>query len=116
MSGRQFTKKERNELRALTQEAYARELDLALRDLDSAFSDWRQKHISGFQLSDFIHEFHQGAARDLYSDYTRLDPGFLVARALARHLLEPHEVPEPLQTELRDLVAYCRERYEDQDE
>ena len=116
MSGHQFTRKERGKLRALAQEAYARELDLALRDLDSAFSDWRQKHISGFQLADFIHDFHQGASRDLFSDYTRLDPGFLVARALARHLLEPGEVPEPLRVALEDLTAYCRERYEDQDE
>ena len=115
MSG-QFTKKERSKLRALAEEAYARELDQALRDLDSAFSDWRQKHISGFQLSDFIHEFHQGAARELYSDYTRLDPGFLVARALSRHLLEPHEVPESLRARLQSLITYFREHYEEQDE
>ncbi len=112
----QFTRKERSKLRALAEEAYARELDQALRNLESAFSDWRRKQISGFQLSDFIHDFHQGAARALYSDYTRLDPGFLVARALSRRLLEPREVPESLRTRLSTLISYFRDHYEEEDE
>ena len=116
MAHREFTKSEKKTLRRLSGEAYARELDLALRDLDSAFSDWRHKHIDGFQLSDFIHEFHQGPSRDLYSQYGRLDPGFLVARAVARHLLEPSEVPEALRSALQPLIDYCREVAEEQDE
>jgi hypothetical protein len=115
VSIREFTKSERRRLRALAEEAYARELDTALSDLESAFSDWRRKHISGFQLSDLIHEFHQGIARALYSDYTRLDPGLLVARAVSRRLLEEREVPDALLEALAPLVAYCRESYEDQD-
>ena len=113
---REFTKSEKRKLRSLAQEAYSRELDAALRDLDSGFSDWRQKHINSFQLSDLIHEFHQGPSRALFSDYTRLDPGMLVARALARGILEEHEVPEALLKELTSLVAYFRDSYEGQDE
>jgi len=116
MSSRDLTKAEKRKLRALAEEAYAHELDNALRDLDSGFSDWRQKHITGFQLSDLIHEFHQGPSRELFSDYTRLDPGLLVARAIARGLLKEHEVPEVLRMALGSLIAYCRESYEDQDE
>jgi len=112
---REFTKSEKRKLRALAEEAYARELDTALQDLGSLFTDWRQKNISGFQLAEAIHEFHRGIARTLYSDYTRLDPGFLVARAVGRRLLEEREVPEPLLRALASLIAYCRESYEDRD-
>lgn len=116
MSSRDLTKAEKRKLRALAEEAYARELDNALRDLDSGFADWRHKHITGFQLSDLIHEFHQGPSRELYSDYTRLDPGLLVARAVARRLLRDDEVPESLRVALASLISYCRDSYQDQDE
>ena len=100
----------------MAREAYGRELDHALRDLDSGFSDWRHKHIDGFQLADLIHEFHQGSSQDLYSQYERLDPGFLAARALARGLLRKEEVPSPLASALSAVIQYCRESYEDQGE
>ena len=116
LSNREFTKSEKRKLRELAKEAYSRELDTALRDLDSAFSDWRKHHVSGFQLEELIHEFHQGPARELFSDYSRLDPGFLVARAVGRHLLEEAEVPGPLLKALAPLIAYCRGAYEEQDE
>jgi len=110
---REFTKPEKKILRKLASEAYARELHQALGDLDSAFSDWRNGRIDGFQLSDFVHEFHQGTSRDLYIQYTRSDPGLLVARAVARHLLKESEVPKPLLAALKGLVEYCREYAEE---
>jgi len=113
---REFTKSERKKLRALAGEAYARELDRELQDLDSGFSDWRHKHIDAFQLSDLIHEFHQGPSRELFSQYTRLDPGFLVARAFARGLLQESEVPASLREALSSLIEYCRKSYEDQED
>ncbi len=116
MSSREFTKGEKKKLRALAREAYARDLDQALRELDSGFSDWRRKQIDGFQLTDLIHEFHQGPSRELYLQYERLDPGFLVARAVARGLLRTEEIPSSIASVLSPLILYCRESYEDQDE
>jgi hypothetical protein len=110
---RAFTKSEKRTLRKLAGEAYARELHEALGDLDSAFSDWRNGRIDGFQLSDFIHDFHQGPSRDLYVQYTQTDPGLLVARAVARGLLKDSEVPKPLTSALSEVIAYC-EQYADE--
>ncbi len=111
----ELTKADRRALRKLASEAYARELHEALGDLDSAFSDWRRKHIDGFQLSDFIHEFHDGISRDLFVLYTRSDPGILVARALARSLLQAAEVPAKLRTHLDRQVTYFREDADEPD-
>lgn len=47
--------------------------------------------------------------------YTHSDPGLLVARAVARGLLEESEVPKPLLSALRDLVTYWREHAEEPD-
>lgn len=115
MAVREFTKSERKTLLELASEAYASELDLALRDLDSGFSDWRKNYIDGFQLADLIHDFNQGPSRDLYSQYTRLDPGFLVPRAVARGLLQETEVPAELLSALQPLIEYCREAAEEQE-
>lgn len=52
---------------------------------------------------------------DLYVQYTRSDPALLVARAVARDLLEESEVPKPLLSALRDLVTYWREHAEEPD-
>jgi hypothetical protein len=106
---RVFTKPEKKVLRKLANEAYARELHQALGELDSAFSDWRDGHIDGFQLSAFVHGFQQGISRDLYSQYTGSDPGLLVARAVARRLLKEAEVPKSLLAALKELVEYCRD-------
>jgi len=64
---RNFTRTERKTLRQLASEAHARELDEALRDLASAFTDWKAQRIDGFTLAQSIHEFHDGIARDLWA-------------------------------------------------
>ena len=112
---REFTKSEKRALRKLAGEAYSRELHEALSDLDSAFSDWRQGFIDPFQLSDFIHQFHQGISRDLYVQYTRSDSGLVVARAVARRLLKESEVPPALFQALQGLIEYCREYADEPD-
>jgi hypothetical protein len=116
MTSRELTKPEKKKLRQLAREAYTRELDLLLRDLDQAFADWREKRIDGFRLSELIHEFHQGAARDLYSQYDRLKPRLLVAGAIARGILEPGEVPDDLITVLQPAIDTLRRLDDEEDE
>jgi len=84
MADREFTKSEKKKLRALASEAHRRELAEHLRDLGSLFRDWEASRLDAFSLADAIHDFHDGANRDLYSLYNRIDPGFLVARGVAR--------------------------------
>ncbi len=64
-----FTKSERKELRRLVGLAYERELAKALEALEESFRQWRKNKINTFELSDSIHKFHNGVARDLWSFY-----------------------------------------------
>jgi len=65
-----FTKSERKELKRLVELAYERELSKSLESLGEDFKRWGKTKISAFELSELIHKFHNGIARDLWSFYT----------------------------------------------
>ena len=92
----EFSKSERAELRRLAALAYERELGVELAELDKAFSEWRQDRLLSTELSAAIHEFHQHAARDIWSTYRRLHASLLVARALAEGILTEQDLPTAL--------------------
>jgi hypothetical protein len=112
---REFTKAEEKKLRALAAQAHARELDAALRELDSAFADWRMQRIDDLRLTQGIREFHHGRARELHNDYARLDAGFLLPRALGRGVLEESEVPKALRSAPHSIIDYVRGNYEERE-
>ena len=87
-----FTKSERKELRRLAGLAYERELAKALKSLEGKFKQWRTKKITVFDLNDFIHEFHNGIARDLWSFYTHGNSGMIVAHAITKGIILKTEV------------------------
>ena len=62
----EFTKSERKLLRQLSEVAWESELSLCLSELMKEFSAWQGKRMSAFDLSQKIHEFHDGASRNLY--------------------------------------------------
>jgi len=95
-----FTKAERRKLRELANLAYERDLTDALRELAADFAAWKGKSINAFDLSDSIHEFHDGAARDLWSLYNHLKPPMIVAGALERGVLTSKDVPASLRAKL----------------
>ena len=95
-----FTKAERKTLRDLAGEAYARELDQALQDLASLFTDWRAKRIDGFALADAIHRFHEGPAQELWSRYEALRPDLAVRLALDGGVLRGADLPPGLRHKL----------------
>lgn len=70
MDKNRFTKLEKKELRMLAELAYERELAKALELVEENFRQWRKNKITAFELSDLIHKFHNGIARDLWSFYT----------------------------------------------
>ena len=97
---RTFTRTERSTLRKLADEAYARELDEALRDLASAFTDWKAQRIDGFALAELIHEFHDGIARDLWARYVPVAPEVAVRLAFEAGVIRPDEMSIELQAKL----------------
>ena len=108
-----FTKRERSRLRKLSMKAYERELARELSHLETKFSEWREERIDSFQLSDIIHKFHDGANRDLYRQYTIVEPYLMVAHALVDGILSEEEIePEILRKLNRAIEFYRLERGE----
>lgn len=83
-----------------------RELSKELGALEESFHEWRRGSINASDLSQVIHEFHDGSARDLYASYDRLKPDVLVARALAHGVLTETDVAAGIRVALRSQIAY----------
>lgn len=102
----EFSKKQRAKLRELAGEAYERELGQHLGELEKSFAAWRRGEMFSSELSREIHEFHQHAAREVWSAYQLPhDESTIVARALASGLLKPAEVPAELREKLKQQMA-----------
>jgi hypothetical protein len=104
-----FGKGQRRELRRLASLAYERELGAALVALETRFREWHTGSLDVHELSDAIHQFHNGVARDLFVTYTRLEPRVAVAQAVARKVLRDDELPGMLRETLRPLIAFYEE-------
>ena len=62
-----------------------------------------REHIDSFELTDAIHEFHNGPARRLWKSYNDLTPDVSVALALRSGILNESEVPERIRSKLPTL-------------
>ncbi len=100
---------QRKELRRLAALAYERELGTALAALEGQFHEWHAGNLDVHELSDAIHQFHNGVARDLYVTYTRLEPRVAVAQAVGRKILRDDEVPPTLREALQSLITFYEE-------
>lgn len=105
-------KKQRALLRKLSGEAYRRELDGEIERLESRFKAWRKGEMSCFELSECIHEFHDGASRSLWKQYNQFKPDGSVASALARGVLKESEVPAALREGMQNRIDFFRGRSE----
>ena len=105
-----MNKKIKKELRQLSEKAYQNQLDHELSILAKSFDDWRNKEIDCFELSDKIHHFHDGPARDLWKRYNySKDHLYLVAVAIVKGHIQESEVSEEALNELRCTIqSYTR--------
>lgn len=111
MTDRSLSKEELRQARALVDAAWKSELSEALEQLSVLFADWHKGRIDAFQLSDAIHEFHDGQSRELFKRYRGgLRPEDLAARAIAWELVAPSEIPATLRRALADRVERWRAR------
>lgn len=105
-----ITKSERALLRRLAEEAWGAELTEELERLFEDFCKWTDHGISVFDLSERIHEFHDGVSRELYSRYTNLDPDVTVARAIAKGLVGEDVLGDSLRTKLARQIEFFRSK------
>jgi hypothetical protein len=90
----ELTKSQKRNIRELAGLAHERELGQELGKLEEQFAHWRRGGIDAHALSEVIHEFHNGPARELYSLYSGDMLELVVAGALARGVLKPAEIPD----------------------
>ena len=90
-TNREFTKEQRRKLRELGGIAFERELAAELSKLEDEFRRWRADEIDAHELSERIHRFHQGPARQLFSKYDHSNIEFAVADAIHRGLITEEE-------------------------
>ena len=101
MNKKPFTKIERKELRRLAGLAYERELAKALTSLEEDFGRGRKNKITAFELSELIHKFHNGIARDLWSFYETGHAELNVRHAIAEGIISKTEISPGILEKLR---------------
>jgi hypothetical protein len=104
-----ITKSERALLRRLAEEAWEAELRDALTELFEEFGKWADDGMSAFELSDKIHEFHNGISRELYGRYATLGPAMMVSRAVALGMIDEAALGKPLLEKLSSTIKSFRE-------
>jgi hypothetical protein len=103
----ELTKNMKRQIRELASLLYQKELNAELAKLDAHFDLWRQGSLSPFDLAEYIHEFHQKPARELFNKFS-YDDSFpmLVAKGIVDGTLSEEEVPMEIREALRQQIAF----------
>src|ERR1700752_2461177 len=84
----QIPKRIKRGLRQLADRAYELEVARELASLEGEFWRWHRGESTPFDVSEAIHRFHEGPARDLYVGYTSRHPKAAVAHAIHSGILD----------------------------
>ena len=86
--------------------AHDRELGGALLELRAQFERWQRGEIAAADLNYLIHQFHQGASREIWKRYAtnRLEPA--IGSAVAAGILRREELPEELLRHIAGLIEF----------
>ena len=93
-------------LRQLAGKAHEAELRAELAKLAEQFDAWRRGEIDSFDLSQHIHEFHDGAAREIWKTYVQGDPYSSVAYAITAGIISRDEVAPEVLDALKHALAF----------
>lgn len=103
-------KRIRRLLREYAAAAHEEELRRALLPVSEAFKRWERKELGSGELSEIIHEFHQGPARDLWSRYNNTPHlEMAVAFAITTGLLARDTIPGDLLEHLARAMRFYEE-------
>lgn len=91
--------------------SYDAELSAELKTLAGDFNDWKNGKMTCFDLSEKIHEFHDGANRQLYIRYVmHKQPEINIASAIVEGLIRKESVPPELLKYLENEIRFCEEQ------
>jgi hypothetical protein len=90
--------------------AYEAELRHELEALSAKFDEWKAGRMEGWELTEAIHRFHNGAARELFKKYNSGLTEFNVAHAIFTGLLDRGRIPQELLNYLGRYLAFYEEQ------
>ena len=93
-------------LREYAAAAHEEELRRALMAVAQAFKRWEDGELGSGELSEVIHRFHQGPARDLYVRYNTTHLETPVAYAISAGVLDRKAIPAELFEHLRGALEF----------
>ncbi len=99
-------KKLRRLLRQLADRAYEEELRRELEPLHEAFEQWKRRALNSFELSDLIHNFHQGPSRRLFTKHNGANHEMIVALAIVNGILDRNKVRQELLDHLQSKIEF----------
>ena len=99
-------KRIRRLLREYAAAAHEEELRRALLNVAEAFKRWERRELGSGELSEIIHTFHQGPARDLWVRYNTAHLEMAVAYAISSGVLARETIPADLLDHLAGAIEF----------
>lgn len=99
-------------LRELAATAHEEELRRALVPLQAAFDRWARGELSSGELTDNIHQFHQGPAQELSARYNSSMLDAAIAYAIVAGFVERSGVPATVLSHLARALAFYESQRE----
>ena len=103
------TKRIKRLLREYAAAAHEEELRRALLPLAEAFGRWERRELGSGELSEIIHQFHQGPSRDLWGRYSAPRLEMAVAFAITTGVLGRGTIPAELLEHLAGSIRFYEE-------
>ena len=103
-------KRLRRALRDAAMEAHEEELRRALLRLAAAFEKWRAGELGSGELSEHIHAFHDGPARELFKKYNYGALDLTVAHAIVSGVLDRSRLPQELLAVLERAISFYEQQ------
>jgi len=103
------SKKLKAALRECTRLAWEAEMRGALLPLALMFDEWKSEKLSTSDLNQAIHEYHNGAAREIWRRFATDDPTMPLAYAVASGVLPKDSLPAEVLEHIASKVEHLLE-------
>lgn len=86
--------------------AWEAEMKMAIGSLAAKFDAWKAGAMSSSDLHDAIHEYHDGAGREIWKRFSTNDPRTPLAHAVAVGLIGKESLPSEVLEHIASMVEY----------
>lgn len=100
----EYPKRIKRKFKELAGQAYENELGRELGELARHFDEWREGKIDAAHLTELVHRYHNGPARELWKKYNSRYTELLVAEAVVRGILQKEQVSEETWPYVEDAI------------